>query len=315
MKRIILLAALAFAASGCATTTQAPSNANAPTTPPANTANSATPKPAADAANSAITDQEKQIWDTIKKKDPNAFAAMLADDFVYVAIDGIFDKAGTVNGVKQLDLTDLTLSEWKTVMLDKDAAIVTYLVNMKGTSGGHPIPPTPLRASSAWVNRGGKWIGVFHQETEVEETPSTPPPMSTKPQAKASPTAEAKPAEGNSDDPIAREKQVWDALKKRDYVAFANFLADDRIEVRSMGVSDKVGSVNGVQQVDLSGASLSNFKVVKLDDDASLTTYMVKYPAAVSPNPERASSIWVNRGGKWLAVFHQRTEVKPPAKK
>jgi hypothetical protein len=315
MKRIILLAALALAASSCTTTTQAPNNNANTSTPPANTANSATPKPEADAANSAITDQEKQIWETIKKKDTAAFAAMLADDFVYVSHDGVYDKAGTVNGVKQLALTDVTLSDWKTVMLDKDAAVVVYTVNMKGTSDGKPIPPTPLRASSAWINRGGKWIGVFHQETEIQETPSTPPPMSGKPQAKASPTPEAKTAEVNSDDAIAREKQVWEALKKRDYVAFANFLADDQIEVRSMGVSDKVGSVNGVQKADLSGAALSNFKVVKLDDDASLVTYTIKVPADSSPNAERASSIWVNRGGKWLAVFHQGTEVKPPTKK
>lgn len=312
MKRIILLSALILAASACATTTQGPSNTNAPT-PPANTATSATPSTNAPALNSEITDKEKAIWEAIKKKDAAGFAAMLADDFIYISSDGVYDKAGTVNGIKQLEVTDLTLSDWKTVTLDKDAAVVTYKVIMKGTSGGRPIPPTPVLASSAWVNRDGKWIGVYHQDGEIGERPSNPP-MSGKPPAKAEKPADAKPAETNADDAVAREKQVWDAIKKRDYVAFANFLADDQLEVSSSGVNDKVGSVNGIQKVDLSSAVLSNFKVVKLDDDASLVTYMVKAPDA-SPNPERATSIWVNRGGKWLAVFHHGTDVKPPAKK
>lgn len=312
MKRIILLSALVLAASGCATTTQAPSNTNAPT-PPANTANSATPSTNVPALNSEITDKEKAVWEAIKKKDAAGFAAMLADDFIYISSDGVYDKTATVNGVKPMEVTELTLSDWKTVMLDKDAAVVTYTVNMKGTSGGKPMPPGSMRASSAWVNRGGKWVGVYHQETEVGERPAGQPPAGGKPQAGASPAAEAKPAATNEDEAITRERQVWDAIKKRDYVAFANFLADDQIQVEAESVNDKVGSVNGIQKIDLSSAALSNFKVVKLDGDASLVTYMVK-AAAISPNPERASSIWVNRGGKWLAVFHQGTEVKPAKK-
>jgi hypothetical protein len=315
MKRIILLSALLLAASACTTTTQAPSNTNT-STPPANTSNSSTPNTGSTTLNSEITDKEKQIWDAIKKKDAAGFAAMLADDFIYISSDGVFDKAATANGVKQIEATEVTLSDWKTVMLDKDAAVVTYTVIMKGTSGGKPIPPGSMRASSAWVNRGGKWVGVYHQETEIAERPSTTP-TTAKPTAetKGGKPAEAKPAASNPDEAINREQQVWDAIKKRDYVAFANFLADDQIQVMPNGLNDKVGSVNGVQKVDLSGASLSNFKVVKLDDDASLVTYMVKFPADISPNPERSSTIWVNRGGKWSVVFHQGTEVKPPAKK
>ncbi len=313
MKRIILLSALLLAASACATTTQAPSNTNAPT-PPANNATSGTPSTTTPALNSEIADKEKAIWEAIKKKDAAGFAAMLADDFIYISSDGVYDKAATVNGIKKLEVTDLTLSDWKTVTLDKDAAVVTYKVIMKGTNGGRPIPATPVLASSAWVNRDGKWVGVYHQDGEMGERPSGQPPTPGKPPAKAEKTPDAKPAETNGDETIAREQQVWEALKKRDYVAFANFLADDQLEVSSSGVNDKVGSVNGVQKIDLSSAALSNFKVVKLDGDASLVTYTVKVPG-ISPNTERASSIWVNRGGKWLAVFHQGTEVKPPAKK
>jgi hypothetical protein len=314
MKRITLLALLALAASGCATTTQAPSNTNASMTP-ANTATSATPKPAADATNSPVTEQEKQVWDAIKEKDPAAFAAMLAEDFMYVSNDGVYDKAGTVDGIKEIEATDITLSDWKTVAINKDTAVVTYTVDMKGTSGGQPIPPGSMRAGSVWVNRGGKWVAVFHQDTPVEEPPKSDA-AANKPEAKPAAAGDSsKTPEPVADDPIAREKQVWDAIKKKDYDRFASFLADDQIEVFAWAVNDKAGSIEGIKQVDLSSAVLSDFKAMKLDDNAAIVTYMMKGSGPIDPAGARASTVWARRDGKWLAVYHQDTEIKPATAK
>jgi hypothetical protein len=311
MKRIILLIALALLASACATT-QAPTNTNTTTTP-ANANATATPKAEATTNADAITAQEKKIWDAIKNKDSASFAAMLADDFVYVSSDGVHDKAGTVDGIKELQITDLTLSDWKVLMLDKDAAVVTYTVNMKGTSGGEPFPSTPMRASSAWVNRGGKWVGVYHQDTEIKEGTTGQPSSSanSNQSAKTATPSEAKPAEASSDDLVAREKQIWDAIKKKDYDGFASFLADDQIEVWESGVNDKAASVAGVKQANLTSAVLSDFKTTKLNDNATLVTYVVKGSGDLSPTGERSSTIWARRGGQWLAAFHQGTRIQP----
>lgn len=312
MKRIILLAALLVAASACKTA-EAPSNANATT--PANTNASSTPKAEATTnTDSAAIAQEKQIWDNIKKKDPDAFAAMLAEDFVYVSNDGVHDKAGTVSGIKQIEPTDITLSDWKTVMANKDTAVVTYTVAMKGTSGGQPIPPGTMRAGSVWVNRGGKWMGVFHQETPVETPPSGTDSSAAGNKAPTKPPAqgdETKPAETVSDDPVVREKQVWDAIKKKDYDRFASFLAEDQIEVFGWGVNDKAASVEGIKHADLSSSVLSDFRMAKISDDVSIVTYMIKGGGDVPSKGARASTTWVKRDGKWLAIYHQDTTVAP----
>jgi hypothetical protein len=311
MKRIILLAALLLAATACKTA-EAPSNANA--TPPANTNASSTPKAeATTSTDSPVIAKEKEIWDNIKKKDPEAFAAMLAEDFVYISNDGLYDKAGTVNGIKQIAPTDITLSDWKTVMANKDTAVVTYTVEMKGTSGGEPMPPGAMRAGSVWVNRGGKWVGVFHQDTPVE----TPPPdMAAGNKAETRPTPQGTPksAEPVSDDPVVREKQVWDAIKKKDYDRFASFLADDQIEVFGWGVNDKAASVEGVQHADLSKAVLSDFRMAKISEDVSIVTYMIKGGGDIPPAGARASTTWVKRDGKWLAIYHQDTTIAPAMK-
>jgi hypothetical protein len=308
MKRIILLASLLLAVSACSPA-PAPSNANTPT-PAANTSNASTPSTATTPSDSGVTAKEKEIWDNIKAKNPDAFAAMLAEDFIYVSSDGVHDKAASVNGIKQIEATDITLSDWKTVTVNKDAAIVTYTANMKGTSGGQPIPPGAMRAGSLWVNRGGKWVGVFHQDTPVEERPAGDD-AANKPAAQSTPAAESKPAEPVSDDPVAREKQVWDAIKKKDFDRFASFLAEDQLEVAPWGVNDKAASVSGVQQADFSRAALSDFKMAKISDDVAIVTYMIKGVGGMSSSGARASTIWVKRDGKWLAIYHQDTTVTP----
>ena len=48
-------------------------------------------------------------------------------------------------------------------------------------------------------------------------------------------------------DVTAKEKAIWEAIKQKDYAAFADMLAEDQIEVLTDGVHDKAGSVAGVK--------------------------------------------------------------------
>jgi hypothetical protein len=270
-----------------------------------------------------LTAKEKQLWDTLKNRDYDAFDKMLSSDSVYISSDVVSGKAGTVNGVKNFAPTEINLSDWKTVMLGEDAGVVTYTVKAKGTSGGQPIPEAPLRASTAWVKRGAEWVAVFHQDCPVEDATAAPQTAETSKPASAASASNAnaasatKPAEtGAANDPLAKEKQTWDALKRKDWEAFAANLAEDQLEVEPSGVYDKAATLAAVKQFDFSKASTSDFKATKLDDDATLVTYMVRAPGPDGKmRDERASTIWVNRGGAWLAVFHQGTPVmQMPAK-
>ena len=307
MKKILILVSLLVLAVACAappTNREAAPSANANSGP----VRSSSPLTEADAIA-----KEKQIWDTIKRKDYDGFGNMLAEDFLDVAGDAVYDKAGTINSLKGFEPGEITFADWKFVPIDKDAGVITYTVNIKGKFNGQELPPTPIRASSAFVNRDGKWLGIYHQGSRVMKMPPPPPaPASTK--AAASPASTPVLAETTSD-PIANEKAVWATLKTKNADGFASYLAPESIEVESSGVYDKPGSVKAVQQIDLSKADLSDFKSIKIDDDASLVTYTVKIPGA-KPESERHTTIWVKRAGKWWALFHQGTPVEPmPAAK
>jgi hypothetical protein len=253
--------------------------------------------------------KEKATWEALKTKNYDAFADMLASDFAEVGSDGVYDKSRIVTYLKDLDFTDVSFANWKLIPIDNDAALLIYDVNIKGKFKGEEIPPGPYRAASAWVDRDGKWLAIYYQETRAEKSP----PPSSSPGAVTS----ASPATGMAnvavpEDPIEREKMVWDALKRKDYDAFASFLDDGQIEITADGASDKAGTLKSVRMFDASTAELSDFKTVKLTNDAALVTYLVKIPGP-QPVQERSTTIWVNRGGKWRALFHQSTPATTPA--
>ncbi|HEX8891351.1 MAG TPA: nuclear transport factor 2 family protein [Pyrinomonadaceae bacterium] len=319
MKRLLLLSAFLLAMSACSTTPES-SNANssntaANTNAAANTNTSATPTAGTNSVSDAITAKEKEIWDKIKAGDSNAFGSMLADDFVYVAPEAVYDKAKTIEGIKEFKPTEINLSDWKVLTPDKDVAIVIYTVKAKGTNEGNPIPETPLRCSSVWVNRGDKWVGVFHQETAVQEAPANPA-GNAKPESDKSTNANTSatpPTAAEVPDPVSKEKKVWEELKRKDYNAFATDLADEAVEVEPNGVFDKAGSINGVKMLNASNYSQSDFKEMKIDADASVVTYTVK--SRDGKEEERHSTVWVKRGERWYAVLHQGTPVAKPQKK
>ncbi len=305
MKRILLFVSVFVLSIGC-------------TAPPTNQLSVETNKNTNDTGpasavltESAAIGQEKAIWDTIKNKDYDAFAAMLASEQLEVLPDGVMDKAGTIAGVKDFEPTEVTFMDWKFLPIDKDAIVLTYTVTVKGKVKGKEFPPESVRASSAWVNRNGKWLGIYHQESAITTAPApSPAPYGSPATAQASPTSSPSPIT-TTDDVIANERAIWDALKAKNYDGFASALAPDSMEVEANGVFDKAGTLRLVRGFDFSKAELSELRAVPFDSDASLVVYKVKVPGP--GQAEYHSTIWAKRDGKWMAVFHQSTPVNPSA--
>ena len=318
MKRLLLLPASLLLL--CAACTTAPTNTanttNAANTNAANANSTAATTTAASWTDDDVVNHDRQAWDAIKRKDSAAFADALADEFIDVTPVGIKNKAQTVDYVKTMELTDATLSDFKTVRLGKAAAAVTYTVRLKGSIGGRPIPEneSAVRASTAKVWRGGKWLAVYHQTSSIEAAP--PPPSPAAAAASPAATTAASPAATAvqaTDNVMANEEAVWDALRRKDWDAFASFIAEDQIEVEPTGVYDKAGTVNAVKGVDFSNVKLGELRVIGIGagDEAKLVTYRITGTAPdKTPINEYAATIWALRNGQWRAVFHQGTSVE-----
>jgi hypothetical protein len=310
MKRLTALAALLLlaAAAGCTTTTDNTNTGagNANTTANANVAPSATP---AGPTQADIEAKERQVWDAIKAKNWDAFAGMLADDFIIVGGDGVETKAQMMGEIKKYDLTEYTFSDIKFVKVDADLAVLVYNTTEKSSYDGKPTSGKPSHNSSAWVNRGGKWVAVYHQESEAVEMPPPPPTPAPGASPAASPSPSASPAASPAAPASATdaEKAVWDAIKAKNSDAFASYLLPDAMEVEPEGVMDKATSVKMITAFDASKWTLSEFKEAKLDSDATLVTYKGTGPDRGKNVEMYHATIWTNRGGQYKAAFHQGT--------
>ena len=303
MNKTLLLMVTALILGACAAP---PTNREATTT--ANTNSAAETKAAAPLTEADATAREKAVWATIEKKDMTAFAANLTDDFIYVSGDGVSDKAATVKGLSDAGtMSNQTFSDWKFVSLDKDAAVLVYSAKGNSVMNGQ-THPFSFYASTVYVNRAGKWQAIYHQDCDVS---TAPPPPQPKPATSPSPAAAATPATMTSD-VVANEKAVWAALMGKHWDLFEGYLASDALEVEPNGIMDRAASVKGVQNFDFSKSSLSDWKTVKIDDDASIVTYVAHFPGQ-KPDTEYHSTVWANRNGKWSAVFHQGTPKAAPA--
>ena len=296
MKKLFVLVSLLLLAAACATEPTSNNNMTANTNKAGETKSMAAPSEA------EIIAKEKGAWDAFKQKDADAFKKSLAADYYGVSATGVSDTAASVAGMKDNELTEFTLADWKMTTIDKDAVLLTYTATEKGSYKGKAVPPGPYYEASVYLNRNGQWVNVYYQETLKQEMPA---PSASPAPAKPAASAMAKAAE-TSDDPVANEKLVWDAIKSRNYDAFASYLADDSLEIEPEGTFNKAGSVQGVQGFDASKGEMSDWKTLKFDDDASVVTYKVKIPG-MKPDTGEHSTIWVKRDGKWRAFFHMGT--------
>src|SRR2546423_5068095 len=165
MKRLLAVLMSALAAVACATPNEMgnkPANTNS--NKPAETTSSTI-------SEADVIAKEKNAWDSVKNKDSVGFRKIMADNGLYVSHHGVLDPAGIVKETADLELTDLSCSDWKVVPIDKDAVLVTYTAHINGRIKGMPLVSSQVRGSTAWVNRNGNWLAIYHQDCEAKAAP------------------------------------------------------------------------------------------------------------------------------------------------
>jgi hypothetical protein len=115
----------------------------------------------------ALIDRETELWEIVKNKQVDAFRKYYADNYSGVSSDGVRDINQEVEGVRNVDLKDYSLSDTKVVFPNKGTAVLTYKVTVRGSFQGQDISGV-YYASSVWVNQGGKWLAILHTEAKAQ---------------------------------------------------------------------------------------------------------------------------------------------------
>ena len=114
---------------------------------------------------------------------------------------------------------------------------------------------------------------------------------------------------------IATEKKLWEAWKNKDVKPFKANLSANSVMIGDSGVAGKEEAIKDLANApcEIKSVSLSDFKVTFLNAGAAVLTY--KGAAAGTCGGTAiptvwASTVYVNRRGRWRAAVHQETPTK-----
>jgi hypothetical protein len=117
------------------------------------------PKTSAWKTATGMEEHERLMWKSIQEGDWQQVHAHLAGNFVSVTATGVRDRAATLEHLQQMKISDFSLGEFESKPHGADI-VVTYVITLRGTVGGQPLPPEPMRVITVWqtVTRG--WVQI-----------------------------------------------------------------------------------------------------------------------------------------------------------
>ena len=111
---------------------------------------------------------------------------------------------------------------------------------------------------------------------------------------------------------IAKERALWEAVKKNDVKGFKRSFSADYVGVYEDGIHTLDAEAGQIADLKLRAYTLSDIKMAMPSGDTAILTYKVNsqgdYKGQDISGDFYCSSVWVSRGGRWVAVAH--SEVK-----
>ena len=123
---------------------------------------------AADPLEDELIAMEKASWVAWKAHDSKFYESFLSDDHLEIHGMGVGGKAGVVALVASGACTveSYTVDHWEFRRLSADSAVLNYRAEQKTTCAGVPVP-SPVRATSVFARRDGRWVNVLYQHSAV----------------------------------------------------------------------------------------------------------------------------------------------------
>ncbi len=110
---------------------------------------------------------------------------------------------------------------------------------------------------------------------------------------------------------LENERKIWEGFKARNANAVSALLADDVQVVTVDGRFDKAGFLKLIPQLpEIPSYTITNASVISPANDVAILTYdstFVTKEPRLTNHSSFQTTVWVNRGGNWVAVFNQET--------
>jgi hypothetical protein len=88
-------------------------------------------------------------------------------------------KAAVLKALPQTRITDYTLEDVRLVQLNRDAAILTYKLTLKGLPSDQGMFANSAYVTSIWAHQGMAWLSVLREWIPLSKEASGQPPVTT----------------------------------------------------------------------------------------------------------------------------------------
>jgi len=115
---------------------------------------------------------------------------------------------------------------------------------------------------------------------------------------------------------IANENKVSEAVAKHDVKTFTDLVDVDGLAADQNGFMKVADFVKSMDQLKVTSWHIMDTQVSWVDDKTAIVRYTWMgagtYMGQPFPSTVYASTVWTERNGKWVAMFHQETPMAPP---
>jgi hypothetical protein len=115
---------------------------------------------------------------------------------------------------------------------------------------------------------------------------------------------------------IANENRINEAVAKHDVKTFNELVANDAVSVDGNGLVKVADFVKSMDQVKVGSWHIMDTQVQWVNDKTAIVTYTWMGSGSFKGEPfppmTYSSSVWTDRNGKWVAVYHQESAPTPP---
>lgn len=117
------------------------------------------------ASETELIAQERALYDALAKHDADRFRTLTLPAGFWATPSGFVPMDRLAGGLSPFELPDGGIENPHVVWTEGNSALVLYLRTGGGRFGERPFPSLML-ASTLWTKRDGKWVAVYHQESE-----------------------------------------------------------------------------------------------------------------------------------------------------
>ena len=116
-----------------------------------------------------IEAQVRKLWEAFQHKDKTALSALIDGGFRQFeeGQNAFGDKKAEVNAVDEFELIHYTLSDFTVKSLGPNSALVTYIAQYEGKTGGETSKAKSV-FGEVWTRSGSEWKALYMQETYMK---------------------------------------------------------------------------------------------------------------------------------------------------